>query len=378
MKWGKFLSLVNKIWPLKDAEKWDNSGLLIGSTEDKINSVMVALDLTDEVIEEAIEKKCNGIITHHPLIFSPLKQINTSVYPGIFVKKCIQNNINLLALHTNLDVSPVGPSFEIGRRIGLKNINFLRDSRHTENYKLITYVPEDSLERVRNAISDAGAGIIGDYSLCSFSSRGKGSFLGNSDSNPQTGTKNTLELVDEYKLEMIVPKHSLNRAIQFLIRSHPYEEVAYDVIKLENKEPVRGMGVIGETVKEMEIGEISNLLIKNLDLKSVIEIDSGKKINKIAIVSGSGTSMMNTAIAKGAQLLITGDVKHHQAVEGRIAGLSMIDAGHYGTEKITKEIIKHELSKLTEDKIEFYTAENESEPFKIIGVNENGCSRYCF
>jgi len=369
MNWGELIERINRVWPLSDAEHWDNCGMSVGGRGDKVERILISLDLTNEVLNEAIKKKVDGIITHHPLIFSPLKKIDSDSYSGNIIFKAIKNGINLLSLHTNLDVAPDGPSFKIAEGIGLKKVNFLQPTRFVEKLKLVVFVPKDSVDKVRSAMAEAGAGIIGNYRECSFQVEGCGTFLGVEGSNPSVGESGRLEMVDEVRLEMEFSEDRKRNVIDAMKRTHPYEEVAYDIYRIDGKSrPVRGMGAIGEYEEALGIDEVANRVMEYLAVDSLVLVDSGvERIRKVAVVSGSGTSMMHRARTMGAQLLITGDVKHHQAIEARDISLSMIDATHYGTEKITKKIIEDKLSNLVGDEVVFLLSTGEIDPMRVVG-----------
>jgi len=326
---------------IKHIEEWapkaiawdrDNVGLQVGTASRKIKNVMLSLDLNENVIKQALIKKCNFIITHHPLLFNPLTKIDTeSDATSKLVEKLIKNNMTLYSAHTNLDFTKDGVSFQLANRLNLQNINFLHHLSENK-IKLVVFVPEDFVEKVSNAIHRSGAGIIGNYSNCSFRIKGTGTFKGAEETNPAIGTKGKLESVDEIRLEVIVDKWKLPEVINSMKSVHPYEEVAYDLYPLKNENNQYGMGAIGELKKPMIKNEFLDFVLKKLNTKH-LRYSNGKKANikRVAVCGGSCSDILNTAIKLNADAFITADVKYHsfQDAEGKIL---FIDAGHYETE----------------------------------------------
>jgi dinuclear metal center YbgI/SA1388 family protein len=310
----------------------DNVGLQVGTTSRKIKNVMLSLDLNENVIKQALIKKCNFIITHHPLLFNPLKKINTeSDSTSKLVEKLIKNDVTLYSAHTNLDFTKDGVSFQLAKRLNLQNINFLHHLKENQ-IKLVVFVPEDNVEEVSNAIHLSGGGIIGNYLNCSFRIKGTGTFKGTKETSPAIGTKDQLESVDEIRLEVIVDNWKLPKVIMAMKSAHPYEEVAYDLYPLKNENSHYGMGAIGELKKSMIKNEFLDFVSKNLNAKN-LRYSNGKKgsIKRVAVCGGSCSDLLNTASELNADAFITADVKYHsfQDAAGKIL---FIDAGHYETE----------------------------------------------
>ncbi len=326
---------------IKHIEEWapkaiawdkDNVGLQVGTTRRKIKNVMLSLDLNEKVIEQAIKKRCNLIITHHPLLFNPLTKIDTeSDSKSKLVEKLIKNDVTLYSAHTNLDFTKDGVSFQLAKRLNLQNINFLHHLNENQ-IKLVVFVPEDNVEKVSSAIHRSGGGIIGNYSNCSFRIKGTGTFKGAEQTSPAIGTKGKLESVDEIRLEVIVDNWKLPEVIIAMKSAHPYEEVAYDLYPLKNENLNYGVGAIGELKQPMNKNEFLDFVSKKLNAKN-LRYSNGKKgnIKRVAVCGGSCSDLLNEASKLNADAFITADVKYHsfQDAEGKIL---FIDAGHYETE----------------------------------------------
>lgn len=336
MKVKDVTNYLETIAPLQLQEEYDNAGLIIGNGDDQIKGVMICLDVTDEVLNEAINTNCNLIIAHHPLIFSGLKKINDTGYPSSCVYKAIQQAINIYAIHTNLDNVSQGVNGKIADILNLNGRQILKPLNNL--LKLAVYVPNDHLQKVRNAVLEAGAGHIGLYSNCSFSSAGEGTFLPNDGSNPFSGKLNELSIEKEQKLETILPNFKLNEVIAAMKLSHPYEEVAYDVYPMINSSNY-GSGLIGEL--DDDVSEIEFLT----QLKSKFHVSSirhtqllNKKVKRVAVCGGSGSFLLDNAILKKADIFITSDFKYHQFFEANDQIL-VADIGHYESEQFTIDLI---------------------------------------
>ncbi len=310
----------------------DNPGLQVGSKKVQIKNIMLCLELNDEVLREAVKKKCNFIFTHHPLIFKPLKKIDIQNDPlSKSIHFALKNNITVYSSHTNLDFTADGVSFELAKTLTLEKISFLKEASGNQ-FKITLFVPEINLDAVADAVFNAGAGIIGEYKNCSFSTRGTGTFKGSSKSNPAVGKKNNFEKVEEIRFEFIVDSWKLNQVIAALKNAHPYEEPAFDVIPLKNVNVNFGAGAAGELNKKLSEKDFLSLVSRALKTK-VLKYSSGqsKFISKVAVCGGSGSDLLDAAISSGADAFITADIKYHsyQDAAGKIL---LIDAGHYETE----------------------------------------------
>lgn len=335
---------LESIAPLPYQEDYDNSGLLIGSSEIEITGVLVTLDVTEEVIAEAIKNNCNLIISHHPIIFRGLKKINGNNYVERCVLMAIQNHIALYAIHTNLDNISEGVNAKICEKIGLKNIRIL-NSKDNLLKKLVTYIPVPETNKVLEAIFKAGGGQIGNYSECSFKIEGTGSFKPNEAANPAIGQANQRELVKENKVEVIFPSYLQGKLLRALLQSHPYEEPAYDIFNLNNSFKEVGSGMIGELAEESDPKKFLIDLKKNMELKVLKHTPYlPKKIKRVAVCGGSGGFLLKIAINSGADVFITSDMKYHEYFDADNKIL-LADIGHYESEVFTKELIYEVLIK---------------------------------
>lgn len=326
---------------IKHIEEWapkaiawgrDNVGLQVGTAKRKIKNVMLSLDLNEKVIDQALKKKCNFIITHHPLLFNPLTKIDTeSDSKSKLVEKLIKNDVTLYSAHTNLDFTKDGVSYQLAKRLNLQNINFLHHLNENQ-IKLVVFVPENNVDKVSNAIHSAGGGTIGSYSNCSFRIKGTGTFKGAEETNPAIGIRGKLESVDEIRLEVIVDNWKLPEVIVAMKSVHPYEEVAYDLYPLKNQNSRYGVGAIGELKKPMIKNEFLNFVSKRLNAKNLRYVNGRKgNIKRVAVCGGSCSDLLDEASKLNADAFITADVKYHsfQDAEGKIL---FVDAGHYETE----------------------------------------------
>lgn len=323
--------------PKKLAFENDKIGLQIGTLNKKVKKVMVTLDVLENVADEAIEKNVDLIFAHHAVIFRPLKDIRADSGQGKIISKLIQNDIAVYVAHTNLDVAEGGINDMLAQKLGLTNSQILKPTYTEPLYKLSVFVPESHAAQVREALGSAGAGAIGNYSHCTFNIQGTGTFLPEEGTNPYIGEKGKLEQVSEVRVETIVPESLLNRTVNKMISSHPYEEVAYDVYPLDNQGKTFGLGRIGELPEAVTLKELAENVKERLDLDGVrVTGDLDSKVKKIAVSGGDGNSLIPFAKYKGADVIITGDVYYHTAHDALLHQLNVIDAGHH-IEKVVKE-----------------------------------------
>lgn len=326
------------------AWKNDNIGLQIGFQNRSVKNILIALELNTAVFESAVKNKCDFIFTHHPFIFNSLNKLDFDRDEKAFlIKKLIEKNVTVYSAHTNFDFTKEGVSFQLARKLGLKNISFLVNQNENQN-KLVVFVPDEYLDVVSHAIFEAGGGVIGEYSHCSFGAPGTGSFKGSNTTSPAVGKKLNLEFVDEMRLEVLVDKWNLGNVISAMLKAHPYEEPAYDVYPLLNKNINYGEGAIGELETPMKVNAFLKHTADKLNAAG-LKYCKGKSrnIKKVAVCGGSGSSLVKSAIAAQADALITADVKYHsfQEIEGKIL---FIDAGHYETEVHSLDIIKKKIT----------------------------------
>lgn len=330
--------ILENIAPLQLQESYDNSGLLIGSAEEEIDKLLITLDVTEEVIDEAIDKSCGMIIAHHPLIFGGIKRLTGSDLTERLVVKSIKNNIAIYAIHTNLDNVSNGVNEILTKKLNLINTKILSPKK-SGLYKIAVYCPISHLGVLQDAMFNSGSGHIGNYDSCSYYSEGKGTFRALDGTNPYVGKQGELHTENEYRLETIVSEYNLHKTINAMLKAHPYEEPAYDIYKLENSPADIGSGMIGELKIPLDIKEYLQFVktalgAQNLKHNSLIN----KKVKKVAICGGSGSFLIQSAARQNADVFITADIKYHDFFEYQ-GKMTIVDAGHYETEQPVKELI---------------------------------------
>lgn len=337
------IDFLEELAPPQYQESYDNCGLLTGNAAWPVKNILVTLDCTEAIVEEAIEQGCNLVIAHHPIVFGGLKKLNGKNYVERTVIKAIKNDIAIYAIHTNLDNMLHGVNAKICEKIGLNNVRILQPKPGGLK-KLVVYVPKNYLEQVQQAMFEAGAGNIGNYSECSFYSEGNGTFKGNEFSQAFVGNKNEQHTEPEYKLEVIVPDHQLGKVITGMTAAHPYEEVAYDILPLANSNNQVGSGMIGELPGELEPQQFLAHLRKSMNLNMIRFTPLERNIKKVAVCGGSGSFLLKAAIAAGADAYVSADFKYHEFfdAENRIM---ISDIGHYESEIFTINLLADEITK---------------------------------
>ena len=335
---NEICSCIEQYAPPVLQESYDNSGLLIGSPDTEIDKALITLDVTEAVIDEAIDNKCGLIIAHHPLIFKGLKRLTGSSLTEQLVVKAIKADIAIYAVHTNLDNVINGVNGKLAEKLGLINSKVL-SVREGGLKKLVVFCPPEYAEKVRDALFTAGAGHIGNYDSCSYNVSGKGSFRGLEGADPFVGAKGKLHFEEEIRIETIVPNFKIGVVLKAMTNAHPYEEVAYDIYPLDNSNQNIGAGMIGELENEQDPASFLAYVKKTLHSKVIKHSPLiGKKIKKVAICGGSGSFLINDAYRAGADIFITGDIKYHDFFEYN-GQMTIADAGHYETEQFTKELL---------------------------------------
>ncbi len=338
MQLKELLKVFEEVAPLSLQESYDNSGIQLGSPDQEVTRALVCLDVTPAVLREAIKKKCDLIISHHPLIFEGIKRVSGKTATEQVLLEAIRNNVAILSLHTNLDNVKGGVNSRLAEKLGLERLKILRPARGVLK-KLVTFCPGDYADEVRAALFKAGAGQIGDYDCCSYNLEGKGSFRAGENSNPFVGNLRELHFEEETRIETIFPGYLQPDVLAAMKSAHPYEEVAYDVYPIDNQFDQAGSGMIGELKTPMRADEFLAMVKKKLGVAFVRHsppVDDPVQV--IALCGGSGAFLLPDAIQAGAQAFVTGDVKYHQFLD--VAGkLLLVDAGHYETEQHTKELL---------------------------------------
>jgi dinuclear metal center YbgI/SA1388 family protein len=332
MRCDKIIKIIEDWAPKAIAWEKDNVGLQVGSLRREVKNILLCLDVDEKVVSEANRKNCNLIISHHPLLFRSLKKLDVANdKKSRIIEKLIKTDITLYSAHTNLDFTKNGVSFQLAKKLNLSNQKFLINLSSNQS-KLVVFVPLAYADKVANAMHNAGAGIIGEYSNCSFRTLGTGVFRGLEKSNPRFGVKGKIENVEEVKLEVLVNSFDLKRIVAEMKKVHPYEEVAYDVYPIANENINYGMGVIGEMEKELSEKEFLVHVSRSLKIKNLRFTRGTKsKIKKVAVCGGSGSDLLEAAIRNNADAFVTADIKYHtfQDAENEIL---LIDAGHFETE----------------------------------------------
>jgi dinuclear metal center YbgI/SA1388 family protein len=339
MKLKDLTSYLDSAVPLAYQEDYDNSGLQVGTPETEIHCAMVTLDVTEEVIAEAKVNNCDVVISHHPLIFRGIKRLTGKSFTERIIFESVRNNIAIYSAHTNLDIFTNGVSRKMAEKIGLEGVKVLSPSEN-RLLKLVTFVPESHFEKVRNALFLAGAGKVGNYDNCGFSSSGTGSFRGNEKTNPFRGKKGVLHFEQEIRFETILFSHLKDNVINALLQSHPYEEVAFDLYPLENKNIEIGLGCLGTYPEPITEDNFLKLISKVFDAGGIrYSRKTGNLIRRVALCGGSGAGLLDKAISSGADVFLTADIKYHDFFNtgNRIL---LVDAGHFETEKFSTEILK--------------------------------------
>jgi len=338
MQIATILAHLESIAPLTYQENYDNAGLLTGNGEWECSGALVTLDATEAVVKEAILRKCNLIIAHHPIIFGGLKKITGKNYVERTVIAAIKNDIAIYAIHTNLDNVREGVSGKMAGQLGLINCRPLLAKEATLQ-KLFTFVPPAQLEAVRNAIFSAGAGQIGQYNECSFTTEGEGTFKGEAGTHPFAGQPGIRHEEKEVRLEVILPAWLSSRVVQAMVRAHPYEEVAYDLVPLSNTHPGVGAGMIGELPEPMEETKFLDKIKGVFRLRAIRHTPlAGRPVKSCALCGGAGSFLISKALAAGADFYITADVKYHEFfdADGRLV---IADIGHFESEQFTVDLL---------------------------------------
>lgn len=364
------IGLLNQFFPPSLAEDWDNVGLQVGDPESFIRRAVLALDPSEKVMQAAIDANAEAVICHHPLLFKPLKRVATTDAVGRTVRLAIRHDVSVFSLHTNLDRGRQGLNDWLGRQLGLQKCQPLLQGNSGELVKLITFVPRDHVDAVLTVLFKAGAGQIGNYDSCSFRHSGTGTFRPGEGTNPFLGRIGELEQADEIRLETIVPRERLGRVTRRLLEAHPYEEVAYDLVPLENRRPDIGLGRIGLLAEPTTLQEFASQVRAALGADHLRCVGSpAGEIRKVAVCGGSGASLLFEAQRQGANALVTGDIKYHEARQAEELGIALIDAGHFASERL---MAGHLAALLTEEgrqrrwETEFLPLQVEQDPFHVV------------
>ncbi len=332
---GELEALCDRIWPPSWAEPWDNVGLLVGSRGATVHQCLCALDADAVTIAEAASSGAQFLLTHHPLPFRPLQRVLADDPTGAAVLTAAASGVAVYSAHTNLDVHPEGVNRALASALGLGAAVPLRETRHQVLYKLVTFVPQGAEEKVLEALGTAGAGRLGNYSHCSFTTPGTGAFRPLPGARPYVGQVGELERTAEVRVEMLVPEETRAAVVQALLGAHPYEEVAYDLIRLENRGVSRGLGLVGTTARAARLGAFAAGVARRLGSPATRYVgDPQKVIRRVAVCGGAGADLVSAAVEAGADVLVTADLRYHEARAAEARGLALVDPGHQATEAL--------------------------------------------
>lgn len=337
MKLAELTQYLESLAPLAYQESYDNSGLIVGYPDKDIQQILVSLDCTEAVVDEAIAKGCQIIVSHHPIVFSGLKKFNGKTYVERVVEKAIKNNIAIYAIHTNLDSVATGVNARICETLGLTDCRILAPKQNLLK-KLVTYVPVAYADKVRTALFTAGAGRIGNYSECSFNTDGTGTFKGDEGTDPFVGQPGTQHHEPEVRVETVYPANLESKILMALFMEHPYEEVAYDLYPITNQYEV-GSGMIGELQTPMDEASFLQMVKYKMNAPVIRHTQlRGKPIKNVAVCGGSGSFLLKQAIAAGADVFVTADFKYHEFFDAE-QKLVIADIGHFESEQFTQNLL---------------------------------------
>lgn len=363
------LGLVNGLYPPALAESWDNVGLQVGDPAMPVSTVLIALDPSAAALNAAVESEAQALLCHHPLLLQPLKRLTSADETGRLVLQAVQQGVAVLAAHTNLDSARNGLNDWLARLLNLQDAVPLAPP-DGQLLKLVVFVPAGYEERVAGALYQAGAGHIGNYDCCSFRSDGTGTFRPGAGSRPFIGAPGQRERVREIRLETILPRDCVARAVERMSKAHPYEEVAYDLIPLANRRADVGLGRIGHLPEPIALESFAAQVKLALGIPVLRLVgDPQSRVAKVAVCGGSGASLLAEAQRQGADVLVTGDVKYHEARGAQARGLALLDAGHFATERIMVRELAAALRKAAEQRglaMGFVEFQGEEDPFQVV------------
>ncbi|WP_185869752.1 Nif3-like dinuclear metal center hexameric protein [Blattabacterium cuenoti] len=353
---------LENLAPIEYAESYDNVGLIIGYLHQKVKKILITLDITEEVIDESINKKCNLIISFHPIIFKPIKNITGKTFSERIIIYALKNDISIYVIHTNLDFVWEGNISYVSKLLQITRNKVLFPKKGTIK-KLNTYVPNNYVEKVRNSLFEAGAGNISNYSHCSYNFDGFGTYMGNKKTKPFFGQKEVFHIEKEACISVIFPSFKLNKIKEALFKSHPYEEIAYEIYNIENINPYIGIGTVGYLKEKMNEHEFLFFIKKKMNFPCIRHSHfTGKKIYKIAMITGSGSFGIEASIKEKADAFISSDLKYHDFFKYEKKML-IVDVDHYESEKFTKKLLKYFLDK-NFPSISVYESEVNTNPIK--------------
>lgn len=364
------IKAMERLAPARLAENWDNVGLQVGQRDWPVRTVWVALDPTPDVVAAACKRQVDLLITHHPLIFQPLKSIDPGTPMGGTIASALQHRMAIFAAHTNFDSVAGGLNDLLASRIGIRNIEVLAEPKAPENYKLVLFVPADYEDKILEAVFKTGLGRIGAYTCCSFRNSGIGTFRPESGTEPFTGRIDEISHADELRVEVVISKADLGHVVEQIRKVHPYEVMAYDVYPLITPEGGHGLGRVGELDEAVALQALARKIRETLGLASVRVVGRPDlMVRKVAVCTGSGSSLMKEFFLSGAQVYISGDLRYHDARAAEDADLGLIDVGHFGSEHLIVEALSKRLGNGLAEigmDVEVAACDLEKDPFLIL------------
>ncbi|MGG6309889.1 Nif3-like dinuclear metal center hexameric protein [Paenibacillus macerans] len=360
---------LEQLAPKHVAMEGDKIGLQLGTLQKEIRNVLVALDVNEAVVDEAISLGANLIVAHHAIIYRPLPHLQTDTPMGKVYEKLIKNDIAVYVAHTNLDVTDGGMNDWMAEALGIESSGSLEDIHTDHLYKLVVFVPKDHHESVLEAILNAGAGAIGNYSHCSFNIEGYGTFMPGEGTDPYIGTQGKLAKAEEMRIETVVPQSLRSKVIQAMLKQHPYEEVAYDLYPMDLKGRTLGLGRVGKLREPVSLEAFVQRVKEELDVPTVRVVgDLDRPIRKAAVLGGSGGRYWKSAQFRGADVLVTGDVDYHTAQDAWMAGIAIVDPGHNAEKMMKPRVTAWLTEKLDEAKsaTKVHASAVNTEPFAFM------------
>lgn len=365
---GESLIRVLEEWaPPSLAVERDPIGLQVGDPGAEVTGVLVTLDVTEEVVNEALSLGANWIVSHHAVIYRPLNHLRGDRPAGRLAAKLLQNGINVYVTHTNLDTAVGGVNDVLAEKLGLENLEVLAPHVRERLKKIVVFVPEDHHMKVLNAMCEAGAGWIGNYSHCTFNLRGTGTFLPGEGTDPYIGQQGKLEQVKEVRMETIIPESAQSRVVQAMLNAHPYEEVAYDIYPLELEGTSFGLGRIGRLPKKIRLRALAERVKEAFEIPALRFVgDPDRLVSTVAVLGGSGGRYVETALRRGADVFITGDIDYHTALDSLSAGLALIDPGHHVERLVLERVCRVLREKWAPSEVKVVPTSVHRDPFQFL------------
>lgn len=360
---ARIIDAIAELAPWDLAESWDQVGLQIGDRKKTVNRILVSLDYNQQTFEEGLKHQVDGFVVHHPLIFRPLNRITNQNNIEKLVIALLKHDLFLISAHTNIDKAKQGLNQYLAERFRLENIKPL-ELVESYLFKVIVFTPETYVEKIRDAMAQAGAGVIGAYQKCSFESAGFGTFMPDETACPFTGSPGVFERTPEIRLEMIVEKNCLASVIHAIHQNHPYQEPAFDIYPLANLSS-HGLGRIGDLKQPVAFEEFCHLVKKELSCNIRVSGDLSRPIKRVALCTGSGRELLNQAVKQQADLYLTGELNYHDFIVARENGMAVIAAGHWGTEHCFVDLMADYLTFTfkSEAKFEVIKGKSQEEPY---------------